>query len=380
MKFVIAIFCFFWSAAVFAAVGSIDSFDGEVSILSKGVTRVANKRTSLEEGDVIRSGKGAWALVQMIDGALLTVRPQTEFRIEMYRYALEADPATMRSVISLTQGALRIVTGLIGKHNRAGYALKTPSATIGIRGTDHDTAHVGRDAASGGVSPGTYDQVHSGGTVLRSSRGDVQVNPGQTAHADLAGLAQPRLLDREPRFYQSYREIDRRVAPRREELQRKSVRQRGVSVVGDKLVDAQNRGGNEGDLREPPSGRGSGSAIESTGSHGPGSGGSRDSDAGASSIVVADAEMRSSGGSSSSSDSNSRPGNNSDSGSNGGDGSKGGSSGSSSGGSSSGSTGSRSSISSSRESLSISESGGRSHGISLRSSGGFSSSHGGRSR
>lgn len=376
MKLIVAFVFLFWSAAIFAAVGSIDSFDGDVLILSKGVTRTAGERGSIEEGDVIRSGKGAWALVQMMDGALLTVRPQTEFRIEMYRYAPEADPATMRSVISLKQGALRIVTGLIGKHNRAGYALKTPTATIGIRGTDHDTAHIGRDAASGGVSPGTYDQVHSGGTVLRSSRGEVQINPGQTAHADLTGLAQPRLLDREPRFYQVHREIDRRVAPRREELQRKSVRQRGASATGAKLVDAQPRGGNEGDLRESPSGRSSGSAGESSGSHGSGSGESRDNDAGARTIVAADSEIRSPSGSGGS-DSISRSSNRSDSGSNGSDGSKEGLSGGSSG--SSSSTGSRSGGSFSRESSTASESGGN-RSSAPRSSGGLSSSHGGRSR
>jgi hypothetical protein len=170
---------------------------------------------------VIRSGKEAWALIHMTDGAILTVRSQSEFRIATYRYEPGADRGTMRSAIVLTQGALRIITGLIGKKNKSGYALHTPTASLGIRGTDHDTAYVAYDAASGAVRAGTYDQVYSGATVLRSVQGEVQIQNGEVGYADSAGAARPRLLDQEPLFYRTHRVIDARTARRREELQQK---------------------------------------------------------------------------------------------------------------------------------------------------------------
>src|SRR3990170_2668745 len=40
-----------------------------------------------------------------------------------------------RGVFGLLRGALRTVTGLIGRVNRDAYLIQTPTATVGIRGT-----------------------------------------------------------------------------------------------------------------------------------------------------------------------------------------------------------------------------------------------------
>ena len=67
----------------------------------------------------------------MGDDALITVRPNTEFRLESYRYAPKAAASSSESVLAVMKGGLRIVTGLMGKVNREGYAVNTPTATIG---------------------------------------------------------------------------------------------------------------------------------------------------------------------------------------------------------------------------------------------------------
>ena len=46
-----------------------------------------------------------------------------------------------RSALSLLKGAMRAITGYIGRSNRDGYRIETPTATIGIRGTDHEPAY-----------------------------------------------------------------------------------------------------------------------------------------------------------------------------------------------------------------------------------------------
>lgn len=221
----------FWCANVFAAAGVVDMLEGRVSIVSSGATRVARVGGAVEEGDSVQTAAGAWALIHMADGAIITVRPATQFTIETYRHIERQgadNPAdSLRSVLLLSEGALRVVTGAIGKKNRAGYALKTPSATIGIRGTDHETAYFSRDATDQSQRAGTYDRVYSGGTILRGLGGEVHVNPGQSGFADRFGRAPPGLLEREPRFYGVYRALDVRVAPRREELLRKLEPRRG---------------------------------------------------------------------------------------------------------------------------------------------------------
>lgn len=220
-KHLIALIFLILSLSSYGAVGTIDSFEGDVNIVSGTRSRLAENALVLETGDIIRSGTNAWALLHMSDGAIVTVRPETEIRVDAYHYHAKEAPGENKSILFLLRGSLRVITGLIGKSNRAGYAVNTPTATIGIRGTDHETSHVDAAQAALGIAPGgTYDKVYSGATVLRNSRGEAHIDPGQIAFADAGARSAPQRLQREPTFLRSHDAIDRRVAPRREQLQR----------------------------------------------------------------------------------------------------------------------------------------------------------------
>ena len=138
-RLLIILLCLFptW---LWAAAGKLDSFEGDVKVIAKGNNKNAVSGLEINEGDQVRTGANSWALFEMNDGATITVRPSTEIRIGRYRYAEDGRAAQNSSVIELTKGALRMITGLIGQSNRSGYAINTPTATIGIRGTDHEPA------------------------------------------------------------------------------------------------------------------------------------------------------------------------------------------------------------------------------------------------
>jgi hypothetical protein len=68
------------------------------------------------------------------DGGYISLQPDTEFAIREYRFEGGTD-GTERGAVSLLKGAMRTVTRLIGRVNRDAYAVQTPTATIGIRGT-----------------------------------------------------------------------------------------------------------------------------------------------------------------------------------------------------------------------------------------------------
>ncbi|MFH0934695.1 MAG: FecR domain-containing protein, partial [Pseudomonadota bacterium] len=55
-------------------------------------------------------------------------------QLNEFRY----DPVTRdgNMLVSVLKGSLRFVTGLLGKHNPKAVGIRTPTATIGIRGTD----------------------------------------------------------------------------------------------------------------------------------------------------------------------------------------------------------------------------------------------------
>ena len=206
-----------------AAVGTIHSFEGDVRIVSATGDRAALAGLELNEGDTVRTGADAWALLAMSDGASMTLRPQSQLRIDTYRYDHDGDPTRNSSLLSLVKGAFRSVTGYIGRTNRDGYRITTPVATIGVRGTDHEPAHYPPPGPGEKLEhePGTYDKVNDGESFIRHPKGEVAVKPGQHAFVHHNSLAAPRLLARAPAFYDRHVEVDKRAAARREDLHRK---------------------------------------------------------------------------------------------------------------------------------------------------------------
>jgi DNA segregation ATPase FtsK/SpoIIIE-like protein len=209
------------------AIGRIDALDGDVRIVGATGERRAQTGTQIEEGDTVKIGADAWALLGMSDGASVTVRPDSELRFDRYRYAPDGEASLNSAVMSLARGAFRSITGYIGRTNRSGYQIRTPTATIGIRGTDHEPAYY-PPPVPGGKSdraPGTYDKVNEGETVIRRPTGEVSVKRGQTAFAHNDIKIRPRLLPTPPAFYQQHAQVDRKVAVRRTEFHRQFEQQ-----------------------------------------------------------------------------------------------------------------------------------------------------------
>lgn len=65
------------------------------------------------------------------DGTNMTISPNSEIVVDEFVYA--ADSGTGKAVISLGVGALRMISGRLPSEN---YEVKTPVATIGVRGTE----------------------------------------------------------------------------------------------------------------------------------------------------------------------------------------------------------------------------------------------------
>lgn len=205
-----------FAARACAAAGSVDSFEGDVQVVGTNGSRSAQQGLEVNEGDTVVTGANAWVLLVMSDGASLTLRPNSRVRLDTYRYSASAPAAENTGVISLMQGAFRSITGLIGQTNRAGYRIVTPSATIGIRGTDHEPAYVAPFVGANDQNRGTYDKVNEGESYIRNPKGEVSVKPGQAAFVHHAALTAPRVLKQVPTFYERHAEIDKRAAQRRE--------------------------------------------------------------------------------------------------------------------------------------------------------------------
>lgn len=120
-----------WSAA-----GKALYVTGEVNVVHPGqaATRLS-KGSEINAGDLISTGVNGFTQIVMDDGGRLTLRAGSQLKITQFDYSGKKD-GSERSLMSLLTGSMRAVTGWIGHSNRENYKVNTPTATIGIRGSD----------------------------------------------------------------------------------------------------------------------------------------------------------------------------------------------------------------------------------------------------
>ena len=107
---------------------------GEVNLRqADGRTIALAKGGDINSGNAIVTGSNGRAQVKFTDGGLISLQPNTEFKIA--NYVDRSDPKEDRFLVDLLRGSMRAITGLIGKRNRDNYKLTTTTATIGIRGS-----------------------------------------------------------------------------------------------------------------------------------------------------------------------------------------------------------------------------------------------------
>ncbi len=167
---------------------------GQVEAQNMGQVRSLSKGDPVREGDTLKSGKGASLQLRTADGGTIVLRPESQLAIESFAYNGKQD-GSEHIALALLSGGFRAVTGDIGHLHKENYSIRTPNATVGIRGTDHETVFVARTppGQTAVLEPGTYNHVISGATLLQSEQGKLLIKPNQTGFAALNG-ATPVIL------------------------------------------------------------------------------------------------------------------------------------------------------------------------------------------
>ena len=201
IKFILLLACLghglAWSAAA-----QIQLVIGDATVWERnGSQRPAQKGVQLYPGDAVVTAASSNVQIRMTDDTLLWVHPNSRLKIDQYTYDKKGDGKD-NIALQLVQGAARTATGLIAKANKKNVILSTPTTTIGIRGTDFETAYVA--PAMGGAkpvaAPGTYNRVYSGATVMQSPAGQVEVNEGEAAYVGIKPGDKPQILKEIPEF------------------------------------------------------------------------------------------------------------------------------------------------------------------------------------
>ena len=155
------------------SVGRVANLSGTLSVRhADGSAKLLAVRSEVQAGDTLATEQGTYARVKFVDGGEVVLRPGSQIKVDAYQFN-EAKPAEDNQVISLLKGGFRALTGLLGRRNKSRVSYVTPTATIGIRGTNLG-AQLDDDQA-------LHVDVSEGGVVVKNAGGSVEVGVGQFA-------------------------------------------------------------------------------------------------------------------------------------------------------------------------------------------------------
>ena len=187
-------------------VGTVAESDGSViAVDRRKVSRKLVKGTPVFLGDKVITGEDGYVRLNMIDDAVLDLRCFSIMVIE--EYALNT--SSRRSILNLLQGSLKKVTGQIGKMTEDVYELKTPVASVGVRGTEY-ALRVFQSKGCGGTidaDDGFYLEVIKGLVDVHNEAGREVIAKGETVYVPLP-KAVPKKVEVKPGIIKPVKESE----------------------------------------------------------------------------------------------------------------------------------------------------------------------------
>ncbi len=142
----------------------IESITGQVRAgVTAGTAAAVTVSQRIPTGATISTGANSRTVLRFDDGQAIVLHESTDFRVTDYGFN-RADPRQDKFGFELLRGALRAVTGLLGQRSPTAFALRTPQATIGIRGTDFMVALANQTFTS--VTTGSIGVTNAAGTAV----------------------------------------------------------------------------------------------------------------------------------------------------------------------------------------------------------------------
>jgi hypothetical protein len=117
-----------------ADIGQIKVSNGQVSVERNGQPLPGSVGTRLEVADVLKTGADGSVGVTMTDNSLLSAGPNSILSLD--RYEFDQTTYQGRFDAQLKKGSLSVISGRIAKQSPEAMTVRTPSAILGIRGTE----------------------------------------------------------------------------------------------------------------------------------------------------------------------------------------------------------------------------------------------------
>jgi hypothetical protein len=136
--------------------------------------------SDLNPQDYLISQPNSYAMMVFRDGEKITLQADSQLDIVKYNFNQAGKKDQM--MLKLAAGGMRALTGSIGKKDHSAYAVDTPVATIGIRGTEYEVSCVGDCIGNGNTdNSGMYSHVTEGAISQTNETGETVLTQGQNS-------------------------------------------------------------------------------------------------------------------------------------------------------------------------------------------------------
>jgi len=131
---VVAFASCFAISAMAADIGQIKISKGSVTVERAAQSLPGVVGTRLQASDVITTGANGSVGITMSDDSLLSAGPNSALSLD--RFAFDSTTHQGQFDASLRKGSLSVISGRIAKQSPDAMTLRTPSAILGVRGTE----------------------------------------------------------------------------------------------------------------------------------------------------------------------------------------------------------------------------------------------------
>lgn len=180
----------FWVLALVSSMawanGSLKDVQGDVKIDAKPAAIGAE----VVAGSTVKTGPASRVTIRFADGQIVVLGANTEFKVRQYVYSKE-DPSKDNIVLDIFRGTLRAISGALGHRNPSKFALYTPTATAGIRGTDFAATVVDYVGQDGVTRQQATFAVKSGRIEVATKAGKLTLGKGKAVVTSPSGAITP---------------------------------------------------------------------------------------------------------------------------------------------------------------------------------------------
>ena len=134
ISILLALFALAFTELVFAS-AVVTSLTGNVQVqVGSATSRPLRQGDNVSQGDTVSTGSASSVVLKFDDGQVAALTANSRMTITAYQYNRQS--GTGNVLLSLIDGGMRAITGLIGRNSPDRVAFRAATATIGIRGTD----------------------------------------------------------------------------------------------------------------------------------------------------------------------------------------------------------------------------------------------------